>query len=452
MIIRLITLLICFSLLVNLLSCKDEINPSSNKPPEINSVTPSVFRYDIPGKGVQKIVCNKSGYYLVVQEELSALKRFPGIRSISVLTAKGELAASIEPLNESENIIDATADDENIFVASIHSISDTKEHVLIKKMGLHGQLINQVSFEEEEETNGLARVLSDDRVSIASGSDAVYVAVYKNDCTIFVHALGKDQLNVLWSLQVEPRTPRMAWAMTGGSYDTFGQMVASYKVYLDVDNNNNICVAIPVIDNFTIKRHNTFFGENLGTIGGDAALVTKVSANGKRIFSIVMGTEHGDEMKSLRCFDGKIVVAGRTDVAYSNDWHAYLSVHDSETGSEIFTKTYKSGENAIFFGVGFDVLSGSFYAGGNSGWSQNPYGVSISDNGKKLLTRINVSSANEQIMLSNKAGQNQISSVQILDNFIVIGGWENGPGTHTGDNDESLVRADGFVEVFPIEK
>jgi hypothetical protein len=63
-----------------------------------------------------------------------------------------------------------------------------------------------------------------------------------------------------------------------------------------------------------------------------------------------------------------------------------------------------------------------------------------------------LSITNDYIMLSNKAGQNQVNSVQIVEDFLIIGGWENGPGTHTGDNDIRLVMADGFVEVFPVSK
>jgi hypothetical protein len=181
------------------------------------------------------------------------------------------------------------------------------------------------------------------------------------------------------------------------------------------------------------------------------ALVTKISPERKRVFSVVMGMEHGDEMKGLKCFDGKIVAAGRTFVTDYNDWYGYIAVHDSETANEIFTFKQDPGENAVFLAIGYNSSSGSVYAGGSSGWSQNPDGYSVSDNGKKLLVGMDgISLVNEQIILRNKARHNQVNDIQIVDDFMIVGGWEDGPGTHTGDNDGSLVRADGFLEVFPV--
>jgi hypothetical protein len=100
-------------------------------------------------------------------------------------------------------------------------------------------------------------------LGIVAGKDVIYVAVSKNDYTTFLHALDKRQLNILWSLHVEPVVGRPKVGMLGGSYDAFGQLASSYKVYMDIDSIGNIYVAIPVTGNIgggasTITRHNLF--------------------------------------------------------------------------------------------------------------------------------------------------------------------------------------------------
>jgi hypothetical protein len=253
----------------------------------------------------------------------------------------------------------------------------------------------------------------------------------------------------------------MPWAMNGGSYDDFGQMAHQYTVYLDTDEAGNAYVAIPVMGGAittTLNFHNEYFGESLtlkssnsgiNTLPTDA-LVTKVSSGGQRIYSSVMGTAYNDEIHGLQVFQDKIITYGRCPITGFDDWDPYVSVNDTRTANELFAKNYDATSNGMFLASGYDTLTRNFYLGGVVDWSQNPSGVSVSEQGNKLLLIVNDQNgaSGENIVLTNGPRQNQIRSIQILgENMFLLAGWENGPGTHSGDGNPDLVFADGFLEV-----
>jgi hypothetical protein len=258
----------------------------------------------------------------------------------------------------------------------------------------------------------------------------------------------------------------MPWAMNGGSYDDFGQMAHQYTVYLDTDESGNGYVAIPVMGGAittTLKFHNDFFGESLVLKSGNSgmntlptdALVTKVSSGGQRLYSTVIGTPYHDEIHGLQVFQDKVITYGRCPITGFDDWDPYITVNDASTGGELFVKDYISLNNGMFLASGYNATTGNIYVGGVADWSQNPEGVSVSEQGNKLLLMVNNQDGalGENISLSNGPRQNQIRSIQILtENLILIAGWENGPGTHSGDGNPNLIFADGFLEIKSLTK
>jgi hypothetical protein len=131
-------------------SCRDQGDPSENKPAQPGFVTPQSFSYSLPGQGIQKILYNNCGHYLVVQDALSPLKRIPGLRSVSILNIKGEPSRLIQPADESEKIIDATLDSENVFIVSLKYLSESRDQIVVRKTEVNLQLVEQVSLGEEE--------------------------------------------------------------------------------------------------------------------------------------------------------------------------------------------------------------------------------------------------------------------------------------------------------------
>jgi hypothetical protein len=97
----------------------------------------------------------------------------------------------------------------------------------------------------------------------------------------------------------------------------------------------------------------------------------------------------------------------------------------------------------------FDIVqlpSGRYLALGTTGYVQNPQGASISESAQPLLVLLGPDGSLAQ-SLSFPAGprHNQLTTVVRIDGGWLLGGMINGPGTHSGDADRSLLVADGFL-------
>ncbi len=432
-----------------LIGCsKDKPEIKEEKPIQIQK-----FKRSFQGKGVIKAKYIQ-GHYFVLLEKLPPAGKCPGERSIELLNLAGATITAIS--NNSSAIIDADFDNEFVYLASIVSTGGN-ESVIVEKIDTAGNRIKTATILEEAKN----LQVYDDRIKIIASKHNIYMAIFKNDETTYLFSLDISNLHEKWTLLIEPAVHRMPWAMNGGSYDDFGQMAHQYTVYLDADEAGNAYVAIPVMGGAittTLNFHNKYFGESLtlkssnsgmNTLPTDA-LVTKVSSGGQRIYSSVMGTVYHDEIHGMQVFQEKIITYGRCPITGFDDWDPYMSVNDTRTGSELFARNYDATSNGMFLAAGYDTLASNYYLGGVVDWSQNPSGVSVSEQGNKLLLTMNDQNGapGENIVLTNGPRQNQIRSIQILgDNLFLLGGWENGPGTHSGDGNPDLVFADGFLEV-----
>jgi hypothetical protein len=338
----------------------------------------------------------------------------------------------------------------------IYSQDNEYESVTIEKIDTTGHTICTDTILKEDKNPQI----HDDRARVIACKSNICVGVFKNDETTTLYARNVNDLHENWSLLIEPDAHRMPWAMDGGSYDEFGQMAHQYSNFLDADEAGNAYVAIPVMGGVfstSLNFHNKYFGDSLvcksnsgNSTVSVGAIVTKVSSAGKRIYSSVMGTVYYDEIHCLRVFNDKIITCGRCAISSFDDWDSYITVHDANSGNELYTKNYDSGSNGLFLDAGYDSLTKKFYTGGVAGWSQNPGGVSISEQGNKLLLIVNEMDGvqSDSVSLTNGPRQNQIRSIQFLgDTMFLLAGWENGPGTHSGDANAALVTADGFLEV-----
>jgi hypothetical protein len=97
----------------------------------------------------------------------------------------------------------------------------------------------------------------------------------------------------------------------------------------------------------------------------------------------------------------------------------------------------------------FDIAqltSGRYLALGTTGYVQNPTGASISESAQPLLVVLAPDGSLAQ-NLGFPAGprHNQLTTVVRGDGGWLLGGMVNGPGTHSGDTDRSLLVADGFL-------
>jgi hypothetical protein len=306
-------------------------------------------------------------------------------------------------------------------------------------------------------TNGFAW----DAARIASSGEEVVATVDTTFNSIIAYRIAFT--SGAWSrarrTMVEPPTAFTPFLPTGGSFDTFGAIVAWFRSMLDVDEDGNAYVAA-YANRGRIRAHVAVFADDVKSIPADPnfptvvdsdVLVTKLGPDGARVWTRVVGTPHEDEPYALRARFGTVAVAGRARrfPGFDNTaWDAFASVVSSD-GTIAGTRVLVLEASGVFLAV--DLLpGGGLVLGGSDGWSQNPDGLSVLSFGNKLLLELPALDG-EPIRLPLAVGprHNEIRTVFAETAHIRFGGHEDGPIMHTGDVDPSLIHATGVVGFVP---
>jgi hypothetical protein len=155
----------------------------------------------------------------------------------------------------------------------------------------------------------------------------------------------------------------------------------------------------------------------------------------------VVGTPLIDELYGMRADGDSAFVVGRTE-----HWN------DSGTGFDAIVASVggDSGATAVVevdvvrSDIAFDAIAsgaGEPLVAGASDYSQNPHGASVSEDSAGFLAR-----GAERFALARGARHNEARTLFSLGaDRLLVGGMRNGPGTHSGDADSSLVHAEGFL-------
>jgi hypothetical protein len=154
----------------------------------------------------------------------------------------------------------------------------------------------------------------------------------------------------------------------------------------------------------------------------------------------------------MRAVTGAVLVVGRTETMPGDPggWDALLArVTDDGTVS---LRTMDVDAAGILFDA--DVLpDGRTIAIGGAGYTKNPMGASISETCSPLALVIN-GDANGEVQiplpLPSPPRNNHLRTLLANEPAVWVGGMANGPGTHSGDADPSLIRADPLVAVLAL--
>lgn len=393
-----------------------------------------------------------SNVFFVLLEELSPLLKTPGHRIVKKLTKNGTelLTISSEP---EESLIDFGVSGERLFI-----LYSTQDYIKVKKYDLKGEFISEAVVWENTTNTSFA---THDRGRIAIHKKSLFIAIRPEDYSTRLFSLHTETLDVNWSQVIEPAQSISGLGMTGGSYDTFEQLAHRYMVFIDTDEVGNAYVVVPALYSSSIYWHNQFFSEQLShsselhvSAGLETdALVTKVSNVGAREYTVVAGSVNPNECYGIKANAKSFYLYGRTAVpaaSFGYAWDTYVGKYNSITGSAVFIEHYNFGHSGIIYDVA-EISSGNLVMVGSTGWTQNPNGFSVSGTARKLVATIDQSGhLLKEIHLEPGLRHNQVRSVLYKANKIWISGWENGPGTHTGDGNINLVYADGFLERYTL--
>lgn len=426
---------------------------SCNKESILDNVLPTSppsddFSYEYASEGIIKAEMGKDAYFILF-EELSPLEHSPGNRYLKKIAFDG---AEILRLS-GQGLIDFCRSDQALF-----ALYSSIDRIQIIKYDLNG---TPQSTKVIWENSSNASFQYNDRGRMAIHHNTLLVAIRPEDYSTRLYSLKANDLEIKWSQLVEPAQDILGHGMTGGSYDTFEQLAHPYMVFLDLDENGNAYVAVPALYSSTIYWHNQHFGENLSHVGGSHvslgletdALVTKISSTGERMYTIVAGSADPDECYGIKANNSSFYLYGRTGVPTSTigyAWNAYIAKYNSATGTPVFVENLDIDQSEIIYDIA-EMNTGDLILVGSAGWTQNPLGYSVSGTARKLVAIVGPSgNFKEEIEMESGLRHNQVRSIIYGNNRIWLGGWENGPGTHTGDSDPNLVFADAFWESYSL--
>lgn len=250
-----------------------------------------------------------------------------------------------------------------------------------------------------------------------------------------------------WRTLVEPGSSILLEGITSGSFDVFGQLQSHIQIFADADSDT---LAIGVVNspqrNFTFRAHSEFFSDPISVSNG--VLLSRVAVpDGHLRGSTSIDTHQLAELHGLRATSRGFVLVGRVLTQVRSDgggWDAFAAIVNVD-GSQGPFSLIDVDRGDVLFDVAA-LPSGRFVGLGTTGYTQNPSGASISESSKPLLVLLNAdASLARTINYAGGARQNQLNTIASLHNHWILGGMVNGPGTHSGDADHTLIKADGFL-------
>lgn len=318
--------------------------------------------------------------------------------------------------------------------------------------------------------------LSEASPKIAADGEGVVVAAMLVDFSVVARRLGRQggafvpgaHTLVSPAVAVTPILP------IGGSYDDFDAVVSPHHVQLGVDAAGRAFV-VQLADRPRLLRHNAHFGTDLDLLrdalhpreNTSDALVSGVDRDGTIAFAVVVGTPDfedevfgvvvGDEVRD-EVGDERVAVLGRRRRELGRDnteLHAMVA-ELSRDGAPLGTTTFDGEDSAIAqSGVYVTGRGGrDLWVSGTEGWKQNPSGRSLSEPGHPFLVRMHGEGTRSierlDARLPKTSGHAELRAIAVGSGWLFLGGHENGPLTHTGDADRSLIRSDAYLSIAPL--
>jgi hypothetical protein len=298
----------------------------------------------------------------------------------------------------------------------------------------------------------LLPVFTRDAVRVAPIGESVAVALHtgRNAAVAYRFDYASGFTRAFRTL-VEPGLSMFGVGITSGSFDTFGQLNNHFELQLDASDDGSVAIAVvgrpflaPVF-----AAHAAWFGEPIPVTTG--ILVTRLAPDGSRLGATAVDTSQSSELHALRTHGEQIVVAGRVFSEKRPDgagWDAWAAQIDRQSGLLRNYRVVDLDRGEVLFDVA-PLDGGRLLLAGAAGYTQNPDGASISETAAPLLGVLEIDGTVRRIAFDAGPRQNQLRSLDGSGDRWFIGGMVNGPGTHSGDADPSLITADGFLREIP---
>lgn len=250
-----------------------------------------------------------------------------------------------------------------------------------------------------------------------------------------------------WRTIVEPGVEIQWVRLTSGTFDPFGSLDNQWHVALDVDTQGRSAIAVRVGGTGIVAGHQQYFGQALDPSLANGAIVTRLDANGGRVGATPLDTTELSEIHAVRWSGDTILVAGRvrtTNPADGSGWDGFVaSLASDNTVARLQVLDFDRGDAVLDVAV---LSDGRIAVAGAAGYTQNPTGASVSEDSQPLLAILSsLGSPPQRVSLTAGPRQNQVRTAALWQGHLVIGGMVDGPGTHSGDGDPSLLTCDGSL-------
>lgn len=415
---------------------------------------PLQFEREVPGRAVVKLASGRAGL-VALDEQLMSLSETGPRRTLVVTPADGQAPRRIDAPQD-WSMVDFALHASG----EITAVLTRQGTVRLRRLTALGTLKRDQAFTDAMvasdpdygafgaiDRDALQPVLTQDAARVFALGESLLLVLRTGLNAVVAYRLNDTEGGYVraWRTLVEPGGAVLGRFLTSGSHDVFDQLVNHAQFRADMAADGTLAIGVVNANSTVFEGHTWHFGEAIAAAHG--AIVTRVAPDGRRLGSSVVATPQLSELHGLRAVPGGFMVVGRVRSTRPPDgsgWNAFVArVGVDGSVGEVQVVDVDRGD--IFFDVAA-LSQGGYLAVGSTGWTQNPAGASISESAAPLLVTLAADGRlRQRWVVPAGPRNNQLRAVVQHGGRWLLGGQRNGPGTHSGDADAALIRADGFV-------
>lgn len=298
------------------------------------------------------------------------------------------------------------------------------------------------------DSQSLVPVVTRDASRLAAIGEDIVLGFRSGRFAVVLHRLAYSAgagFDKRWRSLVEPGVQIGASRPMTGSFDPFKSVDHMWWLTIDADPQGRIAVALSLTNTDLVPGHAAHFGESLDMSVTNGFLLSRFAADGQRQYSVLKDTGQRAEVHGLRWIGERVAIVGRTRTTQTPDgWNGYVALL-IEPSRALSYELIDVDQGEVLFDIAA-LPGGQLLASGAAGYTQNPTGASISETATPLLLQLGTDGKPlKRLPLPAGARQSQLRTALAWRGSWLLGGMENGPGTHSADGDESLLKADGYV-------
>jgi len=264
--------------------------------------------------------------------------------------------------------------------------------------------------------------------------------------------LGAGNFSRRWRTIVEPGVPIDLVRLTSGTFDPFASLDNQWHVALAVDEEGRSAIAVALTHTELTTGHRDYFHEPIDPALFSGAIVTVLDPTGVRLSATPIDTQVQSEVHALRWIGDTVFVGGRVLTTRQLDgsgWDGLLArLKFGDPVAQLQTLDFDRGDVILDIAA---LRDGRIVVAGSTAYVQNPFGGSISESAEPLLAVLPMTGTpSQRLVLPTGSRHNQLRTIGAWRERWMIGGLQNGPGTHSGDTDPTLLTCDGYLREQPF--